>query len=267
MKQAAAAARQARLTRVLGSARVPAQTPVPIASDSNDVWRIGAVVLRICWRGDRDRFAREAAVTAALPPSMPYPEIVDAGRNDELAWQVTRGRPKRGRAACSAGWPKATRPRSRRQACSPACGCTRSPTASARCSSTVPGGPPANWPVTSSCGDSAASSPVQAISNGSCQQLRKGKPLRDGCPVPRILLLGCAQARAPDEVTVLLQRARQHGEMHLPILVDSYDPDHRLAIAVTGHQHHTRTNLRGIAGIARGRPAEPLIVFSVEVGY
>src|ERR1035441_8815909 len=180
MKQAAAAARQARLTRVLGSAWVPAQTPVPIASDSNDVWRIGAVVLRICWRGDRDRFAREAAVTAALPPGIPYPEIVDAGRNDELAWQVTRGRPKRGRAACSAGWPKATRPRSRRQACSPACGCTRSPTASARCSSTVPGGPPANWPLTSSCGDSAASSPVQAIFNGSSRQLRNGKPFRDG---------------------------------------------------------------------------------------
>ena len=66
------------------------------------------------------------------------------------------GRPKRGRAACSAGWPKATRPRSRRHACSPACGCTRSPTASARCSSTVPGGPPANWPLTSSCGDCRA---------------------------------------------------------------------------------------------------------------
>jgi scyllo-inosamine 4-kinase len=90
MKQAAASARQARLTRVLGIARVPAQTPVPIASDSNDVWRIGAVVLRICWRGDRDRFAREAAVTAALPPEIPYPEIVDAGCDDELAWQVTR---------------------------------------------------------------------------------------------------------------------------------------------------------------------------------
>jgi hypothetical protein len=90
MKQAAAAARQARLTRVLGIARVPAQTLVPIASDSNDVWRIGAVVLRICWRGDRDRFARAAALTAALPPGIPYPEIVDAGHNDELAWQVTR---------------------------------------------------------------------------------------------------------------------------------------------------------------------------------
>src|ERR1022692_2560851 len=72
---------------------------------------------------------------------------------------------------------------------------------------------------------------------------------------------------AADEVTVLLQRARQHSEMHLPILVDSYYPDHRLAIAVPGHQHRTRTNLRGIAGIAQRRPAEPLIVFSVEVGY
>src|ERR1039457_4341312 len=62
---------------------------------------------------------------------------------------------------------------------------------------------------------------------------------------------------AADEVTVLLQRARQHGEMHLPILVDSYDPDHRLAMAVPGHQHHTRTNLRGIAGMLRADQPSP----------
>ena len=61
-----------------------------LASDSNDTWRIGSVVLRICWRGDRDRFAREAAVTAALPPSVPYPEVLATGRDEDLAWQVTR---------------------------------------------------------------------------------------------------------------------------------------------------------------------------------
>ena len=65
--------RRQRLARVLREVRVPAGTPVLLASDSNDTWRIGSVVLRICWRGDRDRFAREAAVTAALPPGVPYP--------------------------------------------------------------------------------------------------------------------------------------------------------------------------------------------------
>ena len=61
-----------------------------LASDSNDTWRIGSVVLRICWRGDRDRFAREAAVTAALPPAVPYPEVLATDRDEHLAWQITR---------------------------------------------------------------------------------------------------------------------------------------------------------------------------------
>jgi hypothetical protein len=66
-----AAARRARLARVLARAGVPAAVPVLMAlGDSNDVWRIGPVVLRICWRGDRNRFAREAAVTAVLPPGV-----------------------------------------------------------------------------------------------------------------------------------------------------------------------------------------------------
>ena len=82
--------RRQRLARVLRKVRVPAGTPVLLASDSNDTWRIGSVVLRICWRGDRDRFAREAAVTAALPPDVPYPEVFTTGRDERLAWQVTR---------------------------------------------------------------------------------------------------------------------------------------------------------------------------------
>ena len=86
-----AAARRARLARVLARAGVPAAVPELMAlSDSNDVWRIGPVVLRICWRGDRNRFAREAAVTAVLPAGVPYPEVLDTGREDDLAWQVTR---------------------------------------------------------------------------------------------------------------------------------------------------------------------------------
>ncbi len=79
---------------MLRVARLPAgaaiAAPVPLPSDSNDVWRIGPAVLRVCWRGDRERFAREAAVTRALPAGVPYPQVLDTGSDGDLAWQVTR---------------------------------------------------------------------------------------------------------------------------------------------------------------------------------
>jgi len=85
------AASRARLARVLRVARLPvASAPVLWPSDSNDVWRIEPGVLRVCWRGDRERFAREAAVTRALPAGVPYPEVLDAGSDGDLAWQLTR---------------------------------------------------------------------------------------------------------------------------------------------------------------------------------
>jgi aminoglycoside phosphotransferase (APT) family kinase protein len=83
-------ARRARLAHVLQAVRLPAAAPVLLPSDSNDAWRIGPAVLRICWRGDRGRFAREAAVTRALPAGVPYPEVLDTGSDGDLAWQVTR---------------------------------------------------------------------------------------------------------------------------------------------------------------------------------
>jgi aminoglycoside phosphotransferase (APT) family kinase protein len=85
------AASRARLAQVLRVARLPVRAaPVLLPSDSNDVWRIGPTVLRVCWRGDRGRFVREAAVTRALPPGVPYPEVLDTGSDGDLAWQVTR---------------------------------------------------------------------------------------------------------------------------------------------------------------------------------
>ena len=83
-------ARQARLARVRQAVRLPAAAPVPLPSDSNDAWRVGPVVVRICWRGDLGRFAREAAVGRALPAGVPYPEVLDTGSDGDLAWQVTR---------------------------------------------------------------------------------------------------------------------------------------------------------------------------------
>ena len=88
------AAGRIRLARVLRVARLPARAagvvPVLLPSDSNDAWRIGSAVLRVCWRGDRERFTREAAVTRALPPGVPYPEVLDTGFDGDLAWQVTQ---------------------------------------------------------------------------------------------------------------------------------------------------------------------------------
>ena len=59
-------------------------------SPSNDVWLIDSLVLRICWRGDRTRLAREAVVAAHLPAEVRYPALVGSGTVDDLAWTVTR---------------------------------------------------------------------------------------------------------------------------------------------------------------------------------
>lgn len=78
-----------RLQRVLPAIGRTGGIPVPLASESNDAWRIGDTVLRVCWRGDRSRFDREAAVIGAMPAAIPVPRLLDTGRVDELAWQLT----------------------------------------------------------------------------------------------------------------------------------------------------------------------------------
>jgi hypothetical protein len=78
-----------RLVRIRRVVRLPDAAPLLLPSDSNDAWRIGDVILRICWRGDRDRFLREAAVLAVLPPEVHGPRLLDAGRTGDLAWQLT----------------------------------------------------------------------------------------------------------------------------------------------------------------------------------
>jgi hypothetical protein len=61
-----------RLHLVLAeSGLVPVDAPELIASPSNDAWmlddaELGPVVLRVCWRGDRQRLLREAAVARHL---------------------------------------------------------------------------------------------------------------------------------------------------------------------------------------------------------
>lgn len=82
----AAAARLRRLQASLP--RSLRADPVLVASNSNDVWLLGDAVLRVCWRGDRARFVREARLVAALPPSIPHPTVFDAGSHDDLAWTL-----------------------------------------------------------------------------------------------------------------------------------------------------------------------------------
>jgi len=70
-----------------------------VESYSNDTWlfdhrRFGPSVLRVCYRGDPGRLLREAAVGRALPPSIGYPEVLDAGEalidGQRLTWSLTR---------------------------------------------------------------------------------------------------------------------------------------------------------------------------------
>ena len=63
---------------------------VRLASDSNDAWRIGDSVLRICWRGDPQRLHREALLLERLPSSVPHPQLLGVGDVNGLSWTVTR---------------------------------------------------------------------------------------------------------------------------------------------------------------------------------
>src|SRR5438477_6628211 len=62
----------------------------PLESHSNDAWLLGDVVVRICWRGDLGRLEREALIMGHLPDSIPHPSVLDAGRDAELSWTITR---------------------------------------------------------------------------------------------------------------------------------------------------------------------------------
>lgn len=86
---AADAQRGKRLHHVLGVIARDGADAVRLPSDSNDAWRLGDAVLRICYRGDRTRFEREALVTTELPASAKVPRLLEYGGDDELAWQVT----------------------------------------------------------------------------------------------------------------------------------------------------------------------------------
>jgi aminoglycoside phosphotransferase len=76
--------RLARVAAMLGLAATGDESRLDGAS--NDTWLLGEQVLRVCWRGDLDRLAREAALLSALPAEFPAPRPLACGRDDELSW-------------------------------------------------------------------------------------------------------------------------------------------------------------------------------------
>jgi aminoglycoside phosphotransferase (APT) family kinase protein len=78
--------RLARVAKRIGL-RIPEDAEY-VVSWSNDAWLCGDFVVRVCFRGDRTRMTREAALGRSLPPEVLYPRVLDAGADDDLAWMV-----------------------------------------------------------------------------------------------------------------------------------------------------------------------------------
>jgi hypothetical protein len=64
-----------------------------VPSNNNDVWRLEAGYLRVAWRGDRSRLAREAELLGRLHGFLPVPAILDYGGDDQLSWSLTTAMP------------------------------------------------------------------------------------------------------------------------------------------------------------------------------
>jgi hypothetical protein len=60
---------------------------------SNDTWLTGGSVLRVCWRGDRERLVREAMLLGSLPAAVPHASVLATGHADDLTWMVLRRLP------------------------------------------------------------------------------------------------------------------------------------------------------------------------------
>jgi hypothetical protein len=67
-----------------------------VPSNNNDVWRLEAGYLRVAWRGDRSRLAREAELLERLRGLLPVPEVLDCGGDDRLSWSLTAAMPGTG---------------------------------------------------------------------------------------------------------------------------------------------------------------------------
>jgi aminoglycoside phosphotransferase (APT) family kinase protein len=75
-------AKDAGLRSISGAVRLP--------SASNEAWKVGDIVVRISWSGDRERAWREVMVLQHLPASVPHPEVLEHGTTANRAWTLTR---------------------------------------------------------------------------------------------------------------------------------------------------------------------------------
>jgi uncharacterized glyoxalase superfamily protein PhnB/aminoglycoside phosphotransferase (APT) family kinase protein len=86
---------EARLRQVCAAAGLDlASSPRRVESGSNDAWlvddrRLGAVVLRVAWRGDLTRLAREAAVLRQAPAGVHGPRVIRDGRTSVNGFPVS----------------------------------------------------------------------------------------------------------------------------------------------------------------------------------
>lgn len=78
-----------RLDVLAGTLPFPVAGARLVPSNNNDVWRLPAGYLRVAWRGDRSRIAREAELLGRLRTVVPVPEVLDNGGDDRLAWSLT----------------------------------------------------------------------------------------------------------------------------------------------------------------------------------
>ena len=94
--------------------------PVLVESYSNDVWLLdlagtGPAVLRVCWRGNRQRLLTESLLGGLLPAALGYPEVLASGQieSPELTWALTR---RLNGTTVAEAWPVLSGPE-RRRAC------------------------------------------------------------------------------------------------------------------------------------------------------
>ncbi len=88
---------------------------VRLQSASNEAWKVGDVVVRISWSGDRERLRREVMVLEHLPSSVPHPEVLGHGTTSGRTWTLTRWVPGSVAVSTWPSMPSATRDRFARQ--------------------------------------------------------------------------------------------------------------------------------------------------------
>jgi Phosphotransferase enzyme family len=71
----------------------PVSSAQLVPSNNNDVWRLEPGYLRVAWRGDRSRLAREAELLDQLRGFFPVPEVLACGGDDRLSWSLTAAMP------------------------------------------------------------------------------------------------------------------------------------------------------------------------------